>query len=649
VLEQEPVDTGMRRSFALAVTVLATLAGCSDPSPQGDAGFDATSEDIAITDDLASPLEVSTAMDAGLDAGMDAGLDAGMDAGLDANVDAGLDAPTVDAPEREDITVDAAGPDVPAPTDAPGDAMACPPEPTMPDDLGEPRNAAGDIRYCWPGEAHCLCDSDGDCYASEGYVGCGLSDGGARADVPPFPDAGPPLDAGAPEQGGQWSETADWPVLPVHAALLPNGRVIAFPTRGGGAQARVWDPATNAFTPVPISRTNVGCGGHSFLTDGRLVLTGGELEQGDHYGPPEVNVFSFATNTWAPAPTMNAGRWYPTNTAMPNGDVLVTAGDITPGERNRIPQLWTPGDTAWRSLTEARLSLPTYPFMFVAPDGRVFYAGPEAQTRMLDTAVTAAGAGAWTNVAVTPSVNHNEGTAVMYDDGRVLVVGGANPPIAAAEVIDLNEPTPTWRSTSPMSVVRRQINATLLPDGAVLVTGGTRAPGDNNPDGAVFNAESWDPATGRWTLLAAMHTPRLYHSIALLLPDARVLVGGGRLDRPGANVNLPNVELYSPPYLFRGARPVISSAPERVAYGSTFLVGTADAASVRGATLIRPGAVTHGFDQSQRINRLRVAPAAGGVTVTAPVSRNLCPPGYYMLFLLNDRGVPSVARMVQVS
>lgn len=449
-------------------------------------------------------------------------------------------------------------------------------------------------------------------------------------------------------QGGTWSAAADWPVFPVHGIVLPNGRLLVFPTRGGGQEARVWDPGTNTFAPVPISRTNVGCGGHAFLADGRLVITGGELEEGDSYGPPEVNVFSFTTNTWSPAPNMNAGRWYPTNTTMPNGDILVTAGDITPSERNRIPQLWTAGAAAWRSLTEARLSLPTYPFMFVAPDGRVFYAGPESSTRMLNTAVTSEGAGRWTDVATTQSRNHNEGTAVMYDDGRVLAIGGANPPTAAAETIDLGEPTPAWRNTAPMSVPRRQINANLLPDGTVLVTGGTRGAGENNPDGAVLHAESWDPATGRWTTLAAMHHPRLYHSIALLLPDARVLVGAGRIDRPAGNTNLRNVEVFSPPYLFRGARPVISSAPEHVGYGSTFLVGTPDAASVTRASWIRLGAVTHGFDQSQRINRLRVAPGLGGVNITAPASRNLCPPGHYMLFLLNDRGVPSVARIVQI-
>lgn len=254
----------------------------------------------------------------------------------------------------------------------------------------------------------------------------------------------------------------------------------------------------------------------------------------------------------------------------------------------------------------------------VAPDGRVFYAGPDAATRMLSTAVTADGAGAWTDVATTRGTNHNEGTAVMYDDGRVLVVGGANPPTAVAETIDLGETPPVWRISAPMSVPRRHINANLLPDGTVLVTGGTRAVGDDNPGGAVLSAESWDPTMGRWTLLAAMQNPRLHHSIALLLPDARVLVGGGRIDRPTGNTNLRSVEVFSPPYLFRGARPVISSAPERVGYGSTFLVGTPDA--VTGATLIGLGAVTHGFDQSQRINRLRVTAGLGGAS-TSPRRR----------------------------
>lgn len=197
----------------------------------------------------------------------------------------------------------------------------------------------------------------------------------------------------------------------------------------------------------------------------------------------------------------------------------------------------------------------------------------------------------------------------MYDDGRVLAIGGANPPTAAAETIDLSEPTPAWRLTAPMSVPRRQINANLLPDGTVLATGGTRR-GREQPRRRGAPRRVVGPGHGpAGTTLAAMHHPRLYHSIALPPPDARVLVGAGRIDRPAGNTNLRNVEFFSPPYLFRGVRPVISSAPERVAYGSTFLVGTPDA--VTGATLIGLGAVTHGFDQSQRINRLRVTPGLG--------------------------------------
>ena len=126
----------------------------------------------------------------------------------------------------------------------------------------------------------------------------------------------------------------------------------------------------------------------------------------------------------------------------------------------------------------------------------------------------------------------------MYEPGKILVVGGGNPPTATAQTFDLNEATPTWRNTASMSIARRQLNATLLPDGTVLVSGGTYGAGTNNTATPVFHAESWNPATGTWTQLASASVPRLYHSSALLLPDGRVLVTGGN--------NYRSAEVFSP-------------------------------------------------------------------------------------------------------
>ena len=274
--------------------------------------------------------------------------------------------------------------------------------------------------------------------------------------------------------------------------------------------------------------------------------------------------------------------------------------------------------------------------MHLAPNGKVFNSGPSTVTRYLDTS----GTGAWSVVANT-SVNRVYGSSVMYDDGKVLVMGGGSPTTRTAEVIDLNAASPTWRSVAPMAIARRHLNATILPDGKVLVTGGTSGRGFSNPDFAVFAAEMWDPATESWTTMASGQVWRIYHSAAVLLPDGRVLITGGNC--------CPETEVYEPPYLFKGPRPTIDSAPETVTYGQSFLVQTADAASITQVTWIRLSSVTHSFNMDQRINRLNFSQTTGGLDVVAPSNPNLVPPGYYMLFILNSNDVPSVAKIVRIN
>jgi len=297
------------------------------------------------------------------------------------------------------------------------------------------------------------------------------------------------------------------------------------------------------------------------------------------------------------------------------------------------------------------LALPFYPYMFVAPNGKVFCAGPSQTTRYLDVS----GTGTWSLVANSNYGTRNWGSGVMYDDGKVLIMGGSpcgfyakdcnTYPTATAEIIDLNSPTPTWEYTGSMVTGGRKLhNATLLPDGKVLVTGGSSGTEGPNaqPDDPVYECEMWDPATGTWTTMASLTRIRAYHSIALLLPDGRVLtaagVSGGR-----------TAEIYSPPYLFHGSRPTITSAPTSVGYEQSFFVGTPDAASISKVTLIALSSVTHGFNMGQRISRPLFSQATDGLNVTVPSNSNTTPPGYYMLFILNSNGVPSVANIVNIS
>ena len=213
---------------------------------------------------------------------------------------------------------------------------------------------------------------------------------------------------------------------------------------------------------------------------------------------------------------------------MANGDALVVSGvvDNTVGV-NTLPQVYQTATGTWRSLTSAQLSVEAYPMMFLAPNGKVFHAAPSQITRYLDTS----GTGAWSFVADRAILTYRDyGSAVMYADGKILVLGGGDPPTNTAEVIDLNQPSPTWRSVASMSIARRQANATLLPDGTVLVTGGTSGAGFNDATNPVYPAELWDPVTESWRTLASATVPRLYHSAAVLLPDGRRLAPTS--DRP---------------------------------------------------------------------------------------------------------------------
>jgi len=451
----------------------------------------------------------------------------------------------------------------------------------------------------------------------------------------------PWADAQDPSVVGQFSPLMEWYYNPTHAVLLPSGKVLWWPSFLNGDTPRTWDPATNTITHLTPAGYNIFCGGHSILPNGQVLITGGDAAVA-LIGVPNASIYDPVGGGWTYLPNMNAGRFYPTNTVLPNGDVVVLSGEISPQLGvDPLPQVWQLSSSAWRDLTSAQLLLPNYPEMYLAPNGTLFYAGPSSPSRYLDTT----GTGSWT---IGPSLEFAPrpyGPSVMYDNGKILVVGGGNSPTATAEIINLNDPVPIWRYTGSMANARRQANATLLPDGTVLVTGGSSGTGFDDNTHPVYPAELWNPATGTWSTMASLSAYRGYHSVAILLSDGRVLSGGGECT--GQNCNRGTAEIFSPPYLFMGPRPTITSAPATISGGSTFFVATPDAANVTQVTWIRLGAVTHTFNQEQRINFLSFTPTTGGLNVTAPPSANLAPPGYYLLFLLQN-GVPSVGSMIQV-
>jgi hypothetical protein len=461
--------------------------------------------------------------------------------------------------------------------------------------------------------------------------------------------------AADPGQAGAWSAPVDWPVVGVHVALLPNGKVLAYDSVGDNAtetysvhdhtRATVWDPATGTQTDVQENGFNIFCSGLAHLLDGTVFTAGGNKDSQLH-GIRQTHVFNPATNIWTRGADMAYERWYPSVTGLPNGEMLITEGGPD------VPEVRMTNGSV-RALSTASLNLPLYPWLDTAPDGRAFYSGPDQTMRALNTS----GTGAWQSFAQRDSINRDYGGHALYDIGKILVAGGG-PSTNQALTIDLTGATPRTSATAPMAYGRRQNNLTMLADGTALATGGNSSgAGLVDLENGVYNAEQWNPATGQWKTLAAQQVTRQYHSSALLLPDGRVLSSGGGICGTCDQVHYlaKNAEIFTPPYLFMpdgsgrlAPRPSVTGAPATIEHGTSFAINTPDAGSIAKVALVRLGAVTHSNDMDQRYVPLTFSAGSGVLTATAPANASIAPPGPYMLFVVNSAGVPSVARMVSL-
>ena len=248
------------------------------------------------------------------------------------------------------------------------------------------------------------------------------------------------------------------------------------------------------------------------------------------------------------------------------------------------------------------------------------------------------------------------GDAVMYDVGKILTVGGATaynkaPGTARAYTIDINNGVKVTR-TANLAFNRSFANGVALPDGQVLVVGGQATAASFTDTGARMAPEIWSPATGKWTTLAPMAIPRTYHSVALLLPDGKVFVGGGGLCG-NCTTNHLDGEIFTPPYLLNPdgsarARPKIVTAPATAATGSTMKVTTG--APVTKFSLMRMSTVTHTVNTDQRRIPVTATSVSGNTaSLKLPADRGVLVPGSYLLFALDVNGIPSVARTIKIS
>ncbi|MCH9031405.1 MAG: DUF1929 domain-containing protein [candidate division Zixibacteria bacterium] len=446
-----------------------------------------------------------------------------------------------------------------------------------------------------------------------------------------------------PAQVGSWGGPYAWPVIAIHSFLLPTGKVLQYSLPAQVPSGiYIWNPQDWEFTQALVSRP-LFCSGHSFLADGRILVTGGNgpSPEGEFRGTKDAHIFDPFTETRSRVEDMAGGRWYPTNVTLADGRVLVFSGlDELTGAVNGDIELFDPSTGSWQIVNQT--FLPLFPRTCVLTTGDVFYSGPSRETGLLDINTWQ-----WYDVRLNNFGRRNDGLSVLLPPGpdKVMIVGGREDSLVTetAEIIDLNDSVPSWSYTAPMNFPRMHGNIVILPDATIMVVGGhsTMHSADTlTPPTTVYEPEIYDPLTETWSVMAPMTRPRQYHSTALLLPDARILLAGSNNEFTG--------EIYSPPYLFRGPRPVIDFAPAEVAYGVTFNVRFTSETTSNTICLVRLSSVTHSVNMDQRYVHLADVDGNFNVAVLAPSGGTYAPPGYYLLFVVSEDGVPSMANMIHL-
>jgi hypothetical protein len=426
-------------------------------------------------------------------------------------------------------------------------------------------------------------------------------------------------------------------------------------------------------------------------------------------GLREAFLFDPSTESWERLDDMEVGRWYPTLIRLADDRVLTLSGleyrapTVTP-EKNtlkilvalitkmddyitRVQEIFDPETKTWSRMNIER-KLPLYPRMHLLPSGDVFYSGvfnthfftpgryPSARWSPQTQAWTDLGGRHWQK-------NREEGISILLAlrppdyPPEILIAGGGTHNLGriimsllhsigrdswssffsfltsvqeSAERIDLSLPDPRWKLMNKMHHPRIHANGVLLPDGNVLVVGGMssygHSAGAHDMHGAVLEAEMYDPAANTWTRMNAQQRPRLYHSTAILLPDARVISMGSN---PHAKSIEKTIEIFSPPYLFRGDRPVIMTSPDQIAHGQPFSITVNRAQQIGQVVLMRPDVLTHVTSTDQRLLELEFRMEKDeNLTIQGPSTPAHMPRGYCLLFVLNQAGVPSVGKFLKV-
>jgi hypothetical protein len=476
---------------------------------------------------------------------------------------------------------------------------------------------------------------------------------------------------------GRWDIVADSGSRSIHAALLRTGKVLLMAGSGNDKKSFdakrfetvLWNPTANTFQKIQTP-WDVFCAGHAFLPNGDLLIAGGtkayevlaqdapDGRKKEYKGLKDSYLFDPIAERYVKTGFLAHARWYPTLVTLANGAVVAVSGlndkgDIDPGNT----ESYDSRSASWVQHPELRKEFPTYPSLLLAADGRLFFSGANAGYGPASLQARQSGLWNLTNndfQAVTglplPEVNETAGTVLLApaQDQKVMFIGGGgvgDTQVATdrTAIVDLKSPQPAWERGPDLASAKRYPGAVILPDDTVLVSGGSRRYRAKD----TLSAEIYDPKTNQFHKVADPHVGRDYHSEYLLLPDGRVAVFGSN-PLSDDNIFETRVEVYSPAYLYAGPRPVVTGAPTAVTRATSISFHASQ--TVAKVRLIRPGAYTHVTDTEQRSVALPITSQANGtVTVSVPDNPNVLPGDWYMLFVDNGAGVPSVASWVQVA
>jgi Domain of unknown function (DUF1929) len=454
-------------------------------------------------------------------------------------------------------------------------------------------------------------------------------------------------------------------IKPASKAVGPNGR-----TTVTASSYEIWVEAVNkGHSSVIDGETHFAIAGiHGVQARNLFGLAAAlNMEKQQYWGNNKSYLFNPANESYERVSNLNIARWYPSLVGLKEGRVLAVSGLNQFGQMIQgQTETYTPATKRWAPEPRIHKVLPTYPALFLMPDGNLFYSGSNAG---YGSATVGRTPGIWnmTNNSFhvvpglqDPNETETSGSVLLppAQAQKYMIAGGggvgSSPESTARTAIaDLNEPEPHWKPGPKLAKPTRYPSMVITPNGKLLITGGSRGyRGEHDSDN--LECHVYEPSTNKLTALASPTIGRDYHSEALLLPDGRIVTLGSNPLYANKADTIPGgfnkqIEIYSPPYLYHGTRPKITGGPQQIQRGETIAYKAPSSSEIETANLLRPSAVTHVTDLEQRSIALYVTDVPGGIRVRVPTSEGLVPSGWYMLFVNNREATPSDAYWVHVS